>query len=85
MAMSGAQQIEKKDAPELWRVVENLAIASGMPMPKVYIRVDKEKFAEACRAFVVDNDLLRETAAAFRLLPGFVLFGRYRLGDYPWK
>lgn len=37
MAMSGAQQIEKKDAPELWRVVENLAIASGMPMPKVYI------------------------------------------------
>ncbi len=37
MAMTGAQQIEKKDAPELWRVVENLAITSGMPMPKVYI------------------------------------------------
>lgn len=37
MAMTGAQQIEKKDAPELWRVVENLAIASGMPMPKVYL------------------------------------------------
>lgn len=37
MAMTGAQEIEKKDAPELWRVVENLAIASGMPMPKVYI------------------------------------------------
>ena len=37
MAMTGAQEIEKKDAPELWRVVENLAITSGMPMPKVYI------------------------------------------------
>ncbi len=37
MAMVGAQQIEKRDIPELWRVVENLAIASGMPMPKVYI------------------------------------------------
>lgn len=37
MVMTGAQQIEKKDAPELWRVVENLAIASGMPMPKVYL------------------------------------------------
>ena len=37
MAMTGAQEIEKKDAPELWRVVENLAIAAGMPMPKVYI------------------------------------------------
>ena len=28
--------------------------------------MDKEKLAEACRAFVVDDDLLRETAAAFR-------------------
>ena len=37
MAMTGAQEIEKKDAPELWRVVENVAITSGMPMPKVYI------------------------------------------------
>lgn len=37
MAMTGAQEIEKKDAPELWRVVENLAITSGMPMPKIYI------------------------------------------------
>lgn len=37
MAMTGAEQIEKKDAPELWRIVENLAITSGMPMPKVYL------------------------------------------------
>ena len=37
MMMTGAQEISKNDAPELWRVVENLSIASGMPMPKVYI------------------------------------------------
>ena len=37
MAMTGAKQIEKRDAPELWRIVENLAITSGMPMPKVYL------------------------------------------------
>lgn len=37
MAMTGAREIEKNDAPELWRIVENLAITSGMPMPKVYL------------------------------------------------
>ena len=37
MMMTGAQEISKNDAPELWQVVENLSIASGMPMPKVYI------------------------------------------------
>lgn len=37
MMMTGAQEISKNDAPELWRVVKNLSIASGMPMPKVYI------------------------------------------------
>ena len=37
MAMTGARQITKFDAPELWRVVENLAIASGMPMPTIYL------------------------------------------------
>lgn len=40
MSMTGARQIEKKDAPELWLVVENLAITSGMPMPDVYIIQD---------------------------------------------
>jgi len=37
LAMSGARQIEKKDAPQLFNVVEEMAIASGQPMPKVYI------------------------------------------------
>lgn len=37
LAVSGARQIEKKDNPRLWRIVENLAITDGLPMPKVYI------------------------------------------------
>lgn len=34
---SGAKEIQKSDAPELWRLVENLSITAGIPMPKVYI------------------------------------------------
>ena len=37
LSMSGAQPIAKKDAPELYRAVENLAITAGLPMPQVYI------------------------------------------------
>src|SRR5690554_4160705 len=37
VAMSGARQIQKADNPRLYRTVENLAITTGMPMPKVYI------------------------------------------------
>jgi heat shock protein HtpX len=34
---SGAKQIQKKDNPYLYRMVENLCITSGLPTPKVYI------------------------------------------------
>ena len=34
---AGAQEVTKKEAPELWNVVENLCIANGQPMPRVYI------------------------------------------------
>lgn len=37
LAMNGAKQIQKSDNPRLWRIVENLSITNGMPMPKVYI------------------------------------------------
>ena len=37
LSISGAHQIEKRDNPRLWNMVENLAISQGMPMPKVYI------------------------------------------------
>ena len=37
LAMYRAKPIEKKDNPELYRVVENLCITAGLPFPKVYI------------------------------------------------
>ncbi len=37
LSMAGARQIEKKDSPELYRIVENLSITAGLPMPKVYV------------------------------------------------
>lgn len=37
MAISGAKQIQKKNNPTLFRTIENLSIASGLPLPKVYI------------------------------------------------
>lgn len=40
VAMSGAKEIQKRDNPRLYRVVENLSITLGMPMPKVYIMDD---------------------------------------------
>ncbi len=37
LALNGAQEIEKKDNPRLYRVVENLVITNGMPMPRIYV------------------------------------------------
>lgn len=37
LAISQAQKIEKEDSPELFRTVENVAIAAGLPLPKVYL------------------------------------------------
>ncbi|HUD03352.1 MAG TPA: zinc metalloprotease HtpX [Patescibacteria group bacterium] len=37
LSVNNATQIEKADNPRLWRTVENLSIATGMPMPRVYI------------------------------------------------
>lgn len=37
LALAGARPIEKADAPQLYRIVENLSITAGLPMPKVYI------------------------------------------------
>lgn len=40
LAVNGAQKIEEADNPRLYRIVENLAITEGMPMPEVYIMHD---------------------------------------------
>lgn len=40
LAVNGAREIKKRDNPRLYRIVENLAITEGMPMPKVCIMKD---------------------------------------------
>lgn len=40
LAVNGAKEIQKRDNPRLFRIVENLAITDGLPMPKVYIMED---------------------------------------------
>ena len=37
LSMAHAKPIEKKDNPELYRIVENLCITAGLPLPKIYI------------------------------------------------
>ena len=37
LSMARAQEIQKSDNPMLWNIVENLTIAAGLPMPKLYV------------------------------------------------
>lgn len=51
LRMSGARPIEKKDDPQLFNVVEELSIAAGTPMPKVYMIDD-----DSLNAFATGRD-----------------------------
>lgn len=42
LSMARAVQIEKKDNQELYRIVENLSITAGLPMPRVYISPEQQ-------------------------------------------
>lgn len=59
VAATGAQEIEKKDNPRLYRIVENLAITIGIPTPKVYIIDDP-----APNAFATGRDPKNAIVAA---------------------
>ncbi|MFN3692884.1 MAG: zinc metalloprotease HtpX [Candidatus Paceibacteria bacterium] len=37
LRMTNARPVTKQEAPELYTIVENLAITAGLPMPKVYV------------------------------------------------
>jgi len=37
LRMSRAKEIKKQDNPELYRLVENLCITAGLPLPRIYI------------------------------------------------
>lgn len=51
LAMSGAREVDRKSAPDLYRLVDNLTIAAGVPMPRLYIIEDS-----AINAFATGRD-----------------------------
>jgi heat shock protein HtpX len=51
LKMTGAKLIQREDNPELFNVIEEVVIASGLPMPKVAIVVDS-----APNAFATGRD-----------------------------
>jgi heat shock protein HtpX len=59
LAITGAQEIQKQDNPRLYRVIENLSITTGLPMPKVYIINDP-----APNAFATGRDPKHAAVAA---------------------
>jgi len=59
LAVAGAREISKADDPRLWRIVENLAITEGLPMPRVFIVDDP-----APNAFATGRDPEHAAVAA---------------------
>jgi len=57
--MTGAEEIKKRDNPRFYRIVENLSITIGIPMPKVYIINDS-----APNAFATGRDPRHAIVAA---------------------
>ena len=51
LGMSGAKQIQKKDNPHLFHLVENLCIGDGLPTPRIYVMEDS-----APNAFATGRD-----------------------------
>ncbi|MCW5765540.1 MAG: M48 family metalloprotease [Phycisphaeraceae bacterium] len=51
LAMSGAREIRREEDPELFNVVEEVSIAAGLPMPRVYVMQDS-----ALNAFATGRD-----------------------------
>ncbi|PPG54118.1 protease [Rathayibacter sp. AY2B3] len=59
VALSGGVPVEKADEPRLYRIVENLSIATGTPMPQVYLIDDP-----APNAFATGRDPEHAVVAA---------------------
>lgn len=51
LRMTGAREIEKKDDPQLFNVVDELRLAAGVPMPRVYLIE-----SDALNAFATGRD-----------------------------
>jgi heat shock protein HtpX len=61
LTVSGARPVTITEEPELYRIVENLSIGSGLPMPRVYVIEDT-----APNAFATGRDPKHASVAATR-------------------
>ncbi len=61
LMISGAHEVTKEEEPVLYRIVENLSIGSGLPMPKVWVVEDS-----APNAFATGRDPKNSHVAATR-------------------
>ncbi|MGZ5910820.1 MAG: M48 family metallopeptidase [Reyranella sp.] len=61
LTMANAREIDKADAPQLYNVVEEMALAAGVPMPKVMILE-----TEALNAFATGNKVGQGTIVVTR-------------------
>ena len=57
--MTGAEEVDKKTCPRLYKAVENLSITTGLPMPRVYLIKDP-----APNAFATGRDPKHAVVAA---------------------
>jgi heat shock protein HtpX len=61
LAVSGAREVSLEGEPQLFRIVENLCIGSGLPMPRVYVIEDG-----SMNAFATGRDPQRASIAVTR-------------------
>lgn len=61
IALARAKPVAKADDPELYRIVENLSIGAGLPMPRLYLVDDP-----AMNAFATGRDAAHATIAVTR-------------------
>ncbi|MCP6719054.1 MAG: M48 family metallopeptidase [Patescibacteria group bacterium] len=61
LAITRARPIKKQDEPELYRIVENLSITAGLPLPKIYIIDELQP-----NAFVTGRDQKHAVVAVTR-------------------
>jgi heat shock protein HtpX len=61
LAVSGAKEVTHEQEPQLWNVVEEMSVAAGLPMPKVYVIE-----SDAANAFATGRDPQHAAVAATR-------------------
>jgi heat shock protein HtpX len=67
LSMSGAKAIEKRDNPELYRMVENLAIQTGIKTPQVYV-IEDESMNAFATGFTPDKAAVTVTTGILKRL-----------------